>query len=237
MRYPLLLGTWLALAELAVPGRAVADAPPMPPCPPGWEQVDAFSCREPIRCPAGWKLDAGPVCVPFECQKDRDCNWKGIVPCKEAGVCAAGSGRAVRVCDTEPGGRGCPSGLTCQKRKLCGRFAGGASGAAARFENWEPGQSQPTPAVTPSAEPVAGPVGGQAAAATPARESPTPPSQGPTRRTGCQLGAGSAPTTGGSPLALLAATALWGLSRRGRRRPEPTSAPQRGPLPRSPQRA
>lgn len=206
---------------LALPARA--DAPPMPPCPPGWEQVDAFSCREPIACPPGWKLDVGPVCVPWECQKDADCNWKGIIPCMDASVCASGSGRAVRVCETGPGGLTCPSGLSCQKRKLCGSFRDVASRQAARFTNWTPTGSPKAPTAPVAAAPSAAAPASAATDSAPLATAPVsttasqaaaPPSSTP-RRASCHYAAGPAATTGG-PFSLWLAAALWGLRRRAR---------------------
>lgn len=166
LRQHIFIGLISYLGLCAAVGRARGDAPPMPPCPPGWEQVGQFECREPIKCPAGWRLDKGPVCVPWECSKAQDCNWKGFIPCLDAQVCApAGGGRAVRVCETA--GAACPSGLSCQPRKLCGNFPDVASRNAGRFGNWNPppqsAQQKSGPTPTP-----------------PPQKPPTPPAKPPT---------------------------------------------------------
>lgn len=168
------VGLGLGLGFFAT-GVARGDSPPMPPCPPGWEQVDKFTCREPFPCPPGWKLDAGPVCKPWECDKASDCNWKGFIPCREAEVCAPEKGgRAVRVCDPAGASPRCPSGLSCQPRRLCANFP---ASAPAVFGNWTPGTTG-RPA-TPKAAP-------EPPAATPSAEAtPTASPQAEPRKSGC----------------------------------------------------
>lgn len=122
-----------ALASLPIPARA--DSPPMPPCPPGWEQRGDSVCAQPFECPVGWKLDEGPRCVPWQCKEDRDCGWKGNVPCVAADLCfEPGADRAQRVCEPSGAAR-CPAGLSCRAGKLCG-----AQGQTeqAPFTNWAP---------------------------------------------------------------------------------------------------
>lgn len=186
----------VGLSGLWAMSAAYADAPPMPPCPAGWQQVDAFTCREPFPCPPGWKLDTGPVCVPWECQKAADCSWKGIIPCREADVCVAVTGgRAVRVCDSAGGSPSCPSGLTCQKRKLCANFPGARQGEA--FGNWTPGASgvaSPKAAVASPPAPATEPA--SASVSVPAESSPA--ASAPARRGGCAV-AGAA-SHGAAPL-------------------------------------
>lgn len=200
---------------------AYGDAPPMPPCPAGWEQVDKFTCREPFHCPPGWKLDTGPVCVPWECQKATDCNWKGMIPCREAEVCAPpGGGRAVRVCDSTGGSSRCPSGLTCQGRKLCANFPGGAGRGSETFGNWTPGaggsttvSKAATPATSAATEPTA------PSAAAPAAPTTATPTAAPTapespRRGGCQYAGALGPSPLGPALGLGLLSLLWTARRR-----------------------
>ena len=215
MRNAVFVGIWLAVSGLAAPAPAHADAPPMPPCPPGWEQVDAFSCREPIKCPPGWKLDVGPVCVPWECQKASDCSWKGIIPCQDADVCAAGSGPAVRICDAGASGPSCPSGLTCQKRKLCAGFSSPAGRSSPRFENWTPeakrSASSATAATSAPATAAAQPAEAAGASPAPTADRPAASPDAAVRRASCQYAAAATPGSLGQ-LALLLLAAL------GRRR-------------------
>ena len=195
------LGLGLALFSTGV---ARGDSPPMPPCPPGWEQVDKFTCREPFPCPPGWKLDAGPVCRPWECDKASDCNWKGFIPCREAEVCApTAGGRAVRVCDPAGTSPRCPSGLSCQPRRLCANFP---ASAPAVFANWTPGATDRT--TTPPAAP-------EPKAATPSTgaTAPVSPPAEP-KKSGCSYvgSAGSAAPPTGLWLSLLVLG--WAMRRR-----------------------
>lgn len=214
VRQAVLCGAVLGLTVFGWVTSARADVPPMPPCPPGWEQVDKMTCREPFHCPPGWKLDTGPVCVPWECQKTVDCSWKGFIPCKEADVCvAAGGGRAVSICESGPSGPTCPSGLSCQKRKLCASFAAAADRDSPRFANWTPGS-------TPRSKPPAPPT-----AASPPTESPDPPREPASAspppsspragKGGCQLAATPAP----SSLGLIVAALFFATRRRQRSTP------------------
>jgi hypothetical protein len=135
---------------------ARADSPPMPPCPPGWEQRGAYSCVEPFKCPNGWKLAEGPRCVPWECKEDRDCNWKGTTPCVAADLCyEPGGDHAQRVCDasSSTSNARCPSGLSCRSGKLC------ASGGLRdlEFRNWEPAGKTPAPSASASSTDSAAP--------------------------------------------------------------------------------
>lgn len=207
MRGQILAGAALLLSGVWGTTPAHADSPPMPPCPAGWQQVDAFTCREPFHCPPGWKLDTGPVCVPWECQKAADCSWKGHIACREADVCVgATGGRAVRVCDSGGGGAGCPSGLTCQKRKLCANFPGARQGEA--FGNWTPGAGGATSAAATVASPPppamgaatsSAPAASATAASAPAASAPAdvPPAAAPARRGGCEVG--GTPSRGAAP--------------------------------------
>lgn len=217
MRHASIVGVWLGLLGLCGSNLARADAPPMPPCPPGWEQVDAYSCREPFQCPPGWKLDRGPICVPWECEKATDCNWKGYIPCKEAEVCAAsGKARAVRVCDSAAGNAACPAGLSCQKRKLCANFSALAMVEGARFGNWTPGSTLPAPVskAPPAPPPAAVAPTDPVPAATSAAASPeiaaTPAASKP--RSACSYADQPSPQAA-LPWGLLALVALWTLRR------------------------
>ena len=198
---------------------ARGDAPPMPPCPPGWEQVDAHSCREPFQCPPGWKLDRGPICVPWECEKATDCNWKGYIPCKEAEVCAAsGKARAVRVCDSAAGSAACPAGLSCQKRKLCANFSPLAMVEGARFGNWTPGSAIPAPvsttapATTSAAATPADSVPPATTSPAAAADPPPAPPAASKPRSACSYADGPG-AQGTLPWSLLALVALWALRR------------------------
>lgn len=222
VRGHMLAGALLWLSVLSATTGALADSPPMPPCPPGWEQVDKFTCKEPFACPPGWKLDSGPVCVPWECEKNADCSWKGSIPCREANVCVgAAGGRALRVCEGTGGSLSCPSGLSCQKRKLCANFS--AAHAGESFGNWTPGSGSAASSVTKP------PVSSSAAAATPATGSEAAPparESAPGRRSGCAYVGTASPVGAGAPLGLL--TGLLPLLWLARRRLGAGSARPRG---------
>lgn len=222
MRRHFLAGVLSGVCGLAATTSAYGDAPPMPPCPAGWEQVDKFTCREPFPCPPGWKLDTGPVCVPWECQKATDCSWKGIIPCREAEVCAPPSGgRALRVCDSTGGSPSCPSGLTCQKRKLCANFPGAAGRGSETFGNWTPGAGSskaagkvattaPSAATEPNAKTAPATTPAPAAPAT----TPTPAAPESPRRGGCQYAGALSPSPLGPGLGLGLLSLLWTARRR-----------------------
>lgn len=217
------LRDWAVLFQLGAMGvcaTAGADIPPSPPCAPGFVQLDARTCREAIQCPPGWKVDAGPVCVPWECQKATDCSWKGMIPCREADVCApAGGGRAVRVCDSNAGDRACPAGLSCQKRKLCASFSTATAAQTEAFGNWTPDPAAASPApsaalVRPSTPST--PAAAQRPAPAPASAPTATPSAGDGKN-GCSVLA-SRPAPSATGTLMLAWAALLLATQRLRRR-------------------
>jgi hypothetical protein len=141
----------------------------MPPCPPGWTQSGPSSCVEPFKCPEGWVLAAGPVCVPHVCKEDKDCSWKNNRPCAAAEVCVDGTGTAKRVCEDGK----CPAGLTCKPSKLC---TDGRSLEKVKFTNWNGSTSAPTSApAASSARPSSSDAPASSGAATTASSSSTSP--------------------------------------------------------------
>jgi hypothetical protein len=191
------------VAPLVAPHEARADSPPMPPCPPGWDQSGPDRCTKPFDCPPGWKLDAGPKCVPFQCKEDRDCAWKGNVPCVAADLCfEPGGDRALRVCEASASGSLCPSGLSCRAAKLCGSPGWSKRSGGEKFGNWPPVVAPLTSATgtSPSAAPsitASGAASGAVSGAASAQASDANPKDAPVaapRKGGC----GSCGVTRGS---------------------------------------
>lgn len=205
--------TWARVACVAAavggvalaPALARADSPPMPPCPPGWNQVGAYTCVKPFECPEGWQLAAGPKCVPWVCKADKDCSWKGTQPCVDARVCEDASGAAVRVCE----GDKCPDGLTCKASKLCANGRG--LGDTPKFGNWSGPPAGSTSAARPQASATS--------TGTPSRPAPSgssgaPTSAAPAKKGGCAAQGGASSPAGA--LALLGAAGLALVARRRR---------------------
>lgn len=189
------------------PAEARADSPPMPPCPPGWNQVGAYTCVKPFECPEGWQLAAGPKCVPWVCKADNECNWKGSQPCVDARICADATGAAVRVCE----GDKCPDGLTCKPSKLCANGRG--LGDPPKFGNWS------GPPATSAKPPASATASAATSSATSARPTPSGTSGGPMSTTppkkgGCSTHGGSSGSAGA--VALLGAACLALVARRRR---------------------
>lgn len=190
-----LLGALALGAASLASADALADSPPMPPCPPGWKQVGNERCVKPFECPEGWTLAAGPTCEPWVCKEAKDCNWKGFQPCVAAEVCVDGSGKAVRVCE---GGK-CPSGTTCKPSKLCAN--GGLK--EPKFTNWSgPPASATGATATPAATSASADPSSAPSSAAPASSGTT--SAPAPKKGGCS----SCDASGGDTSSMLGGAAL-----------------------------
>jgi hypothetical protein len=140
-------------------GNARADAPPMPPCPPGYTQVGAMECRAPFQCPNGWILAQGPKCVPWTCKQGQGCGHPRN-QCVASKLCLDDKGNASRYCDDA---RPCAAGEQCKEQNVCSN--GGGQGP---FANWTPAGAGTGSAVTPQANAPARPPASAAALPEPA---------------------------------------------------------------------
>ena len=198
------LAVLAAIAALTVSGTALADVPPSPPCPPGYSQVSDTICAQPFICPNGWRLVAGPKCVPWTCSKADACDGKHV--CVGTSLCVDAKGAATRFCDDA---RPCAAGQTCKPREVCSRGGGtglGSLGSRGPFDNWDAAAAlAPKPSATaapaPSQSAIPAPDAAAPSAASVASAQPVAP------RKSCALSPGSA-------LALPLLALLWGLRRR-----------------------